>query len=150
MGSLPKRTIGMAVGIVAFCGYLLWPVTTLNCPRWEVWVVDKNGTPVEGLTVRLDYQNYSAEDHQHEVALTTDDRGYVVFPAQELTAPRWRRWLTTLNSATAGVHGSFGPHARVFASGKGLEGITVQGKYIMDWKGHPSEMQSQIIAEHRK
>ena len=110
----------------------------------------KNGDPLRGVTVRLHYQNYSAEDDEHEVSLTTDDRGYVVFPAQELTASRWKRLLTMLKSASAGVHASFGPHAWVSASGKGLEGVAVQGEYVMDWKGHPPEIKSQITAEPMK
>jgi hypothetical protein len=109
-GELSRQAVVTTLVIVAFCAFLLWPVTTLNCPRWEVWVVDKNGDPLRGVTVRLHYQDYSAEDDEHEVSLTTDDRGYVVFPAQELTASRWKRLLTMLKSASAGVHASFGPH----------------------------------------
>lgn len=147
---MSKRAVVRTVVGFAFGAFLLWPVTTLNCPRWEILVVDKNGAPLGGMTVRLDYQNYSAEDNEHEVTLITDDRGYVVFPAQNLTTPRWRRLRATLKSAGAGVHASSGPHAWAFTSGKGLEGDAIQGEYVMDWKGDPPEVKSQIIAEPRE
>ena len=43
----------VAIIIVAVC-----PITTLETPRWDVWVVDEKGQPLAGMTVRIVYRNY--------------------------------------------------------------------------------------------
>jgi hypothetical protein len=90
-----------------------------------VWVLDQNGHAVSGITVRLSYQNYSVEDETHEIDRTTDQDGHAAFAAQTLSSSLLRRLVFTVLSARAGIHASFGPHANVFAFGKGLEGFDV-------------------------
>jgi hypothetical protein len=138
------------VWLVALIMFLAWPTTTAQSPFWEVRVVNEAGQPIEGMTVTLTYQNYSAEPEGHSEQKQTDAGGYVVFSPRSLKASRWRRIVTTLQSATAGVHASFGPHAWVMAYGNGLDGIAVSNGYVTDWTGAPSRMASRIVAKPRR
>ncbi len=138
------------VSLVALIMFLAWPTTTAQSPFWEVWVVNEAGQPIEGMTVTLHYQNYSAEPEGHSEQKQTDAGGYVVFSPRSLKASRWRRVVTTLQSAGAGVHASFGPHAWVMAYGNGLEGISVSNGYVTDWTGAPQRMVSRIVAKPRR
>jgi hypothetical protein len=148
--SLLKRHVYIAVlSIAALVVFLAWPTTTAQCPMWEVWVVDESGQPLQGMTVRLTYQNYSAELESHSEDLQTDAKGYVFFHARSLRVPRVQRALVTALSATGGVHASFGPHAWVWTFGKGLEGNAVNDGHITDWTGTPPRMASKIVATPR-
>jgi hypothetical protein len=133
---------------MALAAFFLWPTTTAQCPMWEVWVVDETGQPLEGMTVRLTFQNYSAESDSHSVDVSTDARGYVVFKSQNLSVPRIQRIVTTMQAAMAGVHASFGPHAWVWTFGNGLEGVAVSDGHVTDWNGAPPRIASKIVAKH--
>jgi hypothetical protein len=135
------------VSLVALILFLAWPTTTAECPIWEVWVVNEAGQPMEGMTVMIHYENYSAEPEGHSEQKQTDAGGYVVFSPRSLEASRWRRILTTIQSAGAGVHASFGPHAWVMTYGNGLEGDAVSNGYLTDWTGAPPRMASRIVAK---
>ncbi len=113
----------------------------------EVWVVDENGHAVEGITVRLTWQNYSTETEGHEQDLNTDENGHVVFQARKSRVSILHRIFGTIRSATGGVHASFGVHATVFAFGLGLEGSAVTGDCLTDWTGRPDHMESRIVAK---
>ena len=118
----------------------------MAAPRWDVSVVAGDGTPLSGVEVRLVYENYSAEDEDHEVTLTTDENGDVLFPEQLQKASLVRRIFYTLSSARAGVHASFGRHAYVFAfDDKGHRGYATSGEYVTDWRGFPASMKSRIV-----
>jgi hypothetical protein len=113
--------------------------------------VDENGQPVQGALVRLDWQNYSAETTEHEESLYTDQNGYALFPVRTSRASILRRIVGMILSASGGVHASFGPHAYVTAFGQGgLTGPAVSGKYVTDWTGAPSQMQSRIVLKQMK
>ena len=122
-------------------------ISTPATPHWEVWVIDQDGHPLKGMTVRMSWQNYSVETTGHEEDLQTDENGHVVFPSRILTASIKDRFFGTVRSAQGGVHASFGPHAYVFAFGHGLEGSAVMGDYLADWTGKPDQMQSRIVAK---
>jgi hypothetical protein len=134
-----QRKLFLIIVAMALVLVLAWPTTTTQSPFWEVWVVDEAGQPLEGMTVTLTYQNYSAESEGHSEQKRTDPGGYVVFPQRSLKASRLRRVVTTLQSAGAGVHASFGPHALVRANGNGLTG------YATDWTGAPERMSSRVV-----
>ena len=123
------------------------PIRTLKCPSWDVWVIDRSGRPVPGITVRLSYRNYSAETQFHESDAITDEQGHVNFSRQTLTVLLARRAIVILSSAMGGVHASFGSHASVFAFGDGLRGYDVdkQKDVIVDWTGIPDRMESRIV-----
>ena len=136
-----------ALSLAALLGFLTWPTATVQCPMWEVQVVNESGQPIEGMTVRLSYMNYSAESKSHEEDLRTNASGYVLFHQKSLRAPRIRRALATVSSATGGVHASFGPHAWVWTFGDGLEGTAISDGHVTDWTGAPSRMTSKIVAK---
>jgi hypothetical protein len=142
-----RKILFPIISLIALVIFLAWPTTSAESPFWEVWVVNEANQPMEGMTVTLTYQNYSAESEEHSEQKQTDALGHVAFPPRSLKASRLRRILTTVQSAEAGVHASFGPHAHVMAHGKGLDGIAVNNGYVTDWKGIPSRMESRIIAK---
>jgi hypothetical protein len=124
----------------------LIPIPYLASPRWEVWVVDNAGTPIEGMTVRRVYQDYSIESEGHEEDRITNGQGYTFFPAATSSSSIAQRCIFTVLSARAGVHASFGRHASVFAFGNGRQGAAVSGPYVTDWTGGPAYMKSRITA----
>ncbi|MGO8818733.1 MAG: hypothetical protein ACLQVG_29160 [Terriglobia bacterium] len=130
----------VAIIVAAVC-----PITTLETPRWDVWVVDEKGQPLAGMTVRIAYRNYSAEFAGGEQDLPTDAAGHVVFPARTITATGLIRLLATLDSAKAGVHASFGPHVYVLAFGEDRDESPASPNYVTDWTGKPDHMASHII-----
>jgi hypothetical protein len=151
-GSTPlkRKVLFFIILLIAVALILAWPITTVQSPFWEVRVVNEAGQPLEGMTVTLSYQNYSAESEGHLERKQTDKGGYVVFPQRSLKASRLRRIVTTLGSARAGVHASFGPHAGVWADGNGLRGYAVSNGYVTDWTGAPPHMFSTIVAKHHR
>jgi hypothetical protein len=141
-----SKYIGALI-VAALFAFLAWPTATVQCPTWGVQVVDDSGHPLQGMTVRLSYKNYSGESESHHEDLQTDAKGYVLFHQKSLRAPGVRRALAIVGSATGGVHASFGPHAWVWTFGKGLEGIAVNDGHVTDWTGSPSQMTSKIVAK---
>jgi hypothetical protein len=131
------------VGVVLI-GLSLIPIPYLASPAWDVSVVDDTGQPVRGVTVRLSYQNYSAERRSHEEDRIPNESGVATFPRRESSASIMERCYYTVLSARAGVHSSFGRHAGVFAFGKGLEGTATSGAFVTDWTGSPDHMESRI------
>ena len=143
-----RRLLWIFVASVVVVGVTLVPLRSLNSPAWDVWVTDQSGHPVSGITVRLTYQNYSAEDKSHETDATTDPLRHAAFSAQTLSASMARRALMMISSATEGVHAGFGPHATVFAFDGALQGFAIdeQRNVVVDWTGKPDHMESRIIA----
>ncbi len=85
---LPHKKIVLFVGVAlaltfAVFGYSLFPVSSLAAPEWEVTVVDEHARPVEGMTVRETWQNYSVEATGHEMDRQTDASGHATFPAHK-------------------------------------------------------------------
>jgi hypothetical protein len=148
--SLQKRIV-LFVGIalvltVAVFLHWLFPVGSLAAPEWEVIVVDEQGLPVKGMTVRENWQNYSVEAAGHEMDGQTDANGHVMFPAHKAEYSPLNQIAGTLSTLIHfNVHASYGPHANIFAFGNHLEGTATTGKYVTDWTGYPSSMQSRIV-----
>ena len=148
-----RRVLWMLVVIAMVVGVAIVPIRSLDCPAWDVWVTDQGGHPVSDITVRLTYRNYSAEGESHETDATTDEQGHVAFTAQTLIASLGRRVVAILSSVTAaGVHAGFGPHATVFAFGRGLQGFAIdeQRNVVVDWTGKPDRMESRIVVAPAK
>ena len=139
------RTLICLVGAVLAAAALI-PIPYLAAPKWEVWVLDEAGVPIEGITVRRVYQNYSTEREDHEEDQVTDKQGYASFPERRTSASSARRCVISSLSALALVHASFGPHAYVLAFGNGRQGSAVSGNYITDWTGRSEYMKSRITA----
>lgn len=146
---LARRTIWTIAAIATGVAFI--PVKSPGCPAWDVWVTNQSGQPVSGVTVRLTYQNYSAEQESHEIDAITDVHGHAAFSAQTISASLGRRIVATLLSARAGVHASFGPHASLFVFGNGLEGFAIDKQnLVVDWAGKPGHMESRIVVSPRK
>jgi hypothetical protein len=143
------KILFLTISLIALVIFLAWPTTNAQSPFWEVWVVNEANQPIEGMTVTLIYQNYSAESEEHSEQKQTDALGYVAFPPQNLKVSRLHRIATTVQSARAGVHASFGPHAWVMASGDGLDGTAVSNGYVTDWNGAPARMASRVVVKPR-
>jgi len=137
--------VGLAL-VVGTLAYWLFPVSLLAAPQWDVVVVDGHNKPVEGITVRETWQNYSVEMEGHEANCQTDTNGHATFPAQNSEYSVLRQIAGTASALVhLGVHASYGPHATVFAFGKGLEGTATTGTFVTDWTGSPSLMRSRIV-----
>jgi hypothetical protein len=148
---LPRKKIVLFVVVafaLTFAGFAYWlfPVSPLAAPEWEVTVVDEQGRPVEDITVRETWQNYSVEATGHEMDRQTDASGHATFPAHKTEHSPLSQVAGTLSALIHfNVHASYGPHASVFAFGKHLEGTATRGEYVTDWTGYPSSMRSQIV-----
>jgi hypothetical protein len=144
-----KIVLTVVVGltlVVGMLAYWLLPVSWLAAPQWEVVVVDEHGKPVEGLTVRETWQNYSVEMEGHEADRQTDANGNATFPAQDSEYSILRQIAGTASALVhLNVHASYGPHATVFAFGKHLEGTATTGNFVADCTGSPSLMRSRIV-----
>jgi len=117
-------------------GLAVIPFRSLNCPEWDVWVVDQNGQPVSGITVRLSYKNYSAEDETHEIDRTTDQRGHTAFAAQTLSASLVRRLIFILSSLRAGKSMLVSADMRVCSPlGRDLKDSTSICRETLSWSG---------------
>lgn len=111
-------------------------------------VVDERGKPVAGLTVRETWQNYSVEMEGHESDCQTDMNGRATFPAQKSNYSVPRQIAGTMSALVhLNVHSSYGPHATVFAFGKGLEGAATTGDFFTDWTGSPRFVRSKIVVK---
>lgn len=142
-----RMTLKTKVAVIAILvGILFWPIAYTAAPSWEVWVVDEVGKPIEGMKVRLSYQNFSAESKGHELDAITDSQGHAYFATRMASASVARYVVYSVWSATTGVHASFGRHANVFAFGQGRDGSATMGDVITDWTGAPQEMKSRIVA----
>jgi hypothetical protein len=148
---LPHKKIVLFVGVAliltfAVFAYWLFPVSSLAAPKWEVTVVDEHGKPVEGMTVRETWQNYSVEATGHETDCQTDVSGHAIFPARKTEYSLLSQVAGTLSALSHfNVHASYGPHASVFAFGEHLEGTATTRQYVTDWTGYPSSVQSRIV-----
>lgn len=131
--------------LILLCIVLLAiPVQTIEAPAWEVTVVDSHGNPVNGVTVREVFKDYSAWGQQGEYDLITSEQGKVIFPKREVRISFANKAIGVASSMTEGIHASFGRHAHVFAFGK-CTGDSVKNGYVEDWTGHPAHNKSTII-----
>ena len=133
-----RRVFAVAAVILLLAG--IWPIKYLASPKWDVWVTQKDGAPVQSIKVRLSYQNYSTENKDHEIQ----------FVPQYQRACFFQRAFYTLLAARAFVHASFGPNAFVFAFGEGYEGSTAAGDSVTYWSGSPEAVESKIVVTQAK
>src|SRR5215471_5631363 len=83
----------------------------------EVTVVDENGKPIQGITVREIWQNYSLEVEGHEMDRQTDANGQVSFPAHRAEYSLLSQIAGSLSAIVRfNAHASYGPHASAHAS----------------------------------
>ena len=134
-----KRRLAIAAPLflAGLLALRLLPVAWLAAPQWEVTVVDDQGKPIEGMTVRETWQNFSVEMQGHLEDRQTDAEGYVAFPARnsEYSVLRQSRPHYRNSGASAPTPG-YGPYAS-FCVGKGFEGGASSGDRVIDWTGSP-------------
>ena len=144
-----KQKIGTAVAAVLIL--LLIPIPYLASPQWTVIVTDEAGHPLEGMLVRLDYENYSVENTSHELEGHTDASGRTVFPPKRRIVPMISRCYFTIVSAMALAHASFGPSAYVLVFGQGREGsVNSADGSVYFWDGHPDRVTSTVVARPKE
>jgi hypothetical protein len=137
-------------GTVAF-SFLLIPIPYKASPQWTVRVVDEAGNPLQGMLVRLSFENYSVESTDHEVDLNTDSQGRVIFPSRTRTASILSRCYYTARSAMALAHASFGPSAYILVFGGGFEGsVNAPDGSTLVWNGKPDRLNSVVVARPRE
>ncbi len=135
---------------VAVLVALLVPIPYLASPQWTIVVSDEAGHPLRGMLLRLSYENYSVEDSDHEIDLSTDSIGQVIFPAQRRSATLLTRFYYTARSAMALAHASFGPIAYVTFFGEGREGsVDAPDGTVYFWNGKPARVFSTVVARPR-
>ena len=114
--------MGAAAALVAV-GLSVTKFATLDVPVWRIRVVDQRGAPVPHARVREIWQNYSLESEAHEQDCTSDESGYVEFPARYARGSAIRRaWGPVRSLLQQGIHASFGPDAYVMAITDSAEG----------------------------
>jgi len=101
---LRGRIFAVVIGVLLIA--CLIPMPYMAARRWDVSVVARTANRYRGVEVRLVYENYLAEDEDHEITLTTDENGHVLFPEQFQKSSFVRRMFYTLSSARTGVHAS--------------------------------------------
>lgn len=135
---------GWILGVGAVLGILLFPFRSLNCPAWDVTFVASSGRALANMSVRIRWQNYSAEVTDHEAIAVTDSQGRVVFPRQFLRASLASRAVITLWSAMSqGVHASFGPSAWLVVSDEGIRWHA----HPLFWHGENEAVVSRVVVE---
>jgi len=103
----------LVIGVV-----LLYPFESTVVPARNVLVLTVDARPVQDITVRQIWQNYSLESEGHEEDLRTDKNGRVSFPKRTIRASLARRILhPILNVVRQGVHASFGAQTDMFPLG---------------------------------
>lgn len=130
------------VALAAAVCILLVPAPHLLRPEWDVRVVDENGNAVEGMNVRLVYQDYSLESTSHEETHTTDADGHTSFAAESTTSTVGARVAGAVRSFGAtGFHASVGRYAYLVVFGKGRRPKDPYER----WTGWSSSKQSRIV-----
>jgi hypothetical protein len=127
---------GLLVASAGMLGLSCIPAPSVVVPAWSVQIVDKEAKPVQGISVREVWQDYSVETKSHEEMFVTPKDGRVFFPERRIWTPRIMRVLGPIrNVLSFGVHASFGRTAYLIIWGKGgLEGSTdyTPGKPLPD------------------
>ncbi len=72
------RTWVIATIVLVLLGFV--PSSETVAPDWDVTTLDRFHHPLEGVTVREVWQQYSLEQLSHEEDKLTDDAGRVHFP----------------------------------------------------------------------
>lgn len=98
------------------------PFKTTFIPEMKIRVVDENGYPYRGQTIAQYCTNYTLGIHPCEevsdAAKQTDEDGFVVFPAREITASLlYRVTRPILGLVLLVANGEYGSNAHLLASG---------------------------------
>ena len=102
---------------------------------------------VVGVLVIASLSGLPTEPRSHEITLTADEHGHVLFPAQFQKTSLVQRVGYALSSLNGGFRAGYGRHAFVFAFSSALEGNDTNGERITNWTGSPASMESKMVAQ---
>ena len=92
--------------------YMLYERQYRIARPYEVTLIDANGKPVVGVSVKQYWQHYSLEEEGNVDRQNSNAKGQVRFPERRIRANLWRKLCGILkNISETGVHSSFGPSA---------------------------------------
>jgi len=138
----------VVIMLVAIVALLLIPFDQTIAPDWRVQVVNEKGEPLAGVTVRESWQQYSLEPSNDEEDQNTGADGSVHFARRTLRSSLLSRFNGCVGEiARMGAHASCGPHAHVFAFGRGLG--TLDWRDIADSDARPGRFQKSILVLRR-
>jgi len=142
---MKKEILIVLIAVIFLFSILLYPFEVSVTPKWTVSVVDEFESPLEGVTVRLVWQHYSVEEKSHEVDLRTDGEGLASFDRKTIRASLLSRMVgAAWNIVVYLPHGSWGPHAYVFAISS--EYSDEDGRNLSDaGSSIPQEMHSILV-----
>jgi hypothetical protein len=99
------------------CGSFV-PFSYLICLASDVTVIDEQGNPVQGMNVRIIYQDYSLESEFREEFRTNDRAGLGGFEPREIRSTFAAHAAASLRSiGHTGFHASFGCDAQIVGRG---------------------------------
>jgi len=113
-----KHIIIVLLAIVLFVPF--YPVTIV--PEWELFFVNKDGTPAASIFVKQGWKHYSYEwfggDHI-DGEIKTDSTGYIKLPAREIRVSLFKIISSTiLDTVNINPHASSGPSSYIICEGK--------------------------------
>ena len=116
------------VGLIGAGVVSLYPARSTVSPAWTIRIVDTAGNPLSGAFVRQVWKDYSVESASHEQDAHTDENGHVSFPERTIRSSWLARTFGVIsNTASFGVHASYGPSAYVLAYGHTVGGKRHEG-----------------------
>lgn len=122
---LSSRLLYGAAAIVTIIAFI--PTPQIVAPAWTVRTVSSAHSPLSGITVREDWQQYSLERSSHEEDRVTDLQGEVRFPRRTLRSSFTERLLGCLRQiGETGVHTSCGTSSHLVAFGPGVDTLAWQ------------------------
>ena len=86
----------MGIALLAFAA-TLYPTQEVVVPQYTVRVLSIDGKAMRGIRVNQDWQEYSTQRDGRREILTTDDDGYVNFPARTLRGSFAGRFISLIN-----------------------------------------------------
>lgn len=126
-----NSTIGR-VGAVFVLAIAFIPLPQIVAPAWTVTTMNKARKPLQGVTVRENWQQYSLESSSQEEDLFTNSKGEVHFPRRTHWSSFIGRFAGCVRQfAQTGVETSCGAHSHLVVFGTGID--------TLDWENSDEE-----------
>ena len=117
------------------------PLPQQVAPAWTVTTMNKARKPLQGVTVRENWQQYSLETSSHEEDRLTDSKGEVHFPRRTQWSTFIGRFAGCIRQfAQTGVHTSCGADSHLVAFGPGID--------TLDWQDSSEEDGTTVPWQH--
>ena len=123
-----RRKVAGATLLCLLLIVLLYPLETTVVPEWKIQVVDESGNPTSHVPLRETWEHSSLEVRTHEEDLSTNEAGYVIFPARTIRASLALRVVRyVLNKLNP--HGSTGPTGSIYVLSP-YKAVTAEPYYL--------------------